>query len=172
MPDPGIIIRRPETEADHAAIRSLCRAYRESLARRATHCPDIVEKYYSERSYEALLIQLPALHARPKGALFLACLNASPVGCAMTHEVAPGRAEIKRLYVSRQARGHGAARLLIRAAMEQAREDGHAEMVLDTMAWLHEAIALYERLGFTPCAPFYDPEPRYAPHLRFFSHPL
>ncbi|MEO0746666.1 MAG: hypothetical protein AAFY49_15075 [Pseudomonadota bacterium] len=53
--------------------------------------------------------------------------------------------------------------------MRRAAADGYGRMVLDTIAPLTEAIALYERLGFAPCAPFYNPDPAFAPHLRFFD---
>ncbi|MEZ5716014.1 MAG: GNAT family N-acetyltransferase [Paracoccaceae bacterium] len=169
---PQLTLRQPASPADHAALRTLCRAYRDSLVRRATPCPDIVETYYAEEAYEALLTQLPEKHARPDGALFLALLDEVPIGCGMTHRIDATTCEIKRVYTAPAARGHGAATALVTAAMEQARADGYGRMVLDTMAWLSEAIALYTRLGFTECAPFYTPEPRFARHLRFFSRTL
>jgi GNAT superfamily N-acetyltransferase len=167
-----LTLRQPGSDADHAAIRQLCRAYRDSLARRAAPCPDIVEMYYSEKSYEALLMQLPQLHARPDGALFLALLGDRPVGCGMTRRIDTRTSEIKRVYVTPAARGHGAARAIVGAAIDQARADGYARMALDTMAWLTEAIALYESLGFAPCAPFHDPGPEFAPFIRFYDRAL
>lgn len=167
-----LTLRQPETEADHAATRQLCRLYRDSLARRATACPAIVENYYEEAAYEALLTQLPQKHARPDGAMFLALLDDDPVGCGMTHRIDSTTCEIKRVYVTPAARGHGAARAIVHAAMDQARADGYATMVLDTMAWLSEAIALYRKLGFAEAPPFYTPDPAFAPHIRFFARAL
>jgi hypothetical protein len=45
-------------------------------------------------------------------------------------------------------------------------------MVLDTMRVLPEAIALYRALGFSPCVPFYDPDPRFADDILFFGKDL
>ena len=84
----------------------------------------------------------------------------------------PGTTEIKRGVVDPAARGTGAGRMLVTEAMTRARDDGYTRMVLDTIAPLTEAIALYKRLGFAPCAPFYDPEPYFVPYFSFFDYPL
>lgn len=84
----------------------------------------------------------------------------------------PGVTEIKRVFVDPIARGLGAGRALMREGMERARADGYTRMVLDTIVPLTEAIALYEALGFKPCTPFYEPDPAFAPHLRFFDFDL
>ena len=167
-----LTIRQPASEADHAAIRQLCRAYRELLAERATSLPEIVESYYGKASYEKLLARLPKTHARPRGAMFLAHLGDTPVGCGMTRRIDGETSEIKRVFVAPEARGHGAATAIFEAAMDQARADGYSRMVLDTMVWLTEAIALYGKLGFAPCPPFYKPDPRFTGHILYFSRPL
>jgi hypothetical protein len=43
---------------------------------------------------------------------------------------------------------------------------------LDTVHTLTEAIALYERSGFSPASPFYEPDPAYVETLRFYDCPL
>ncbi|WP_322865558.1 GNAT family N-acetyltransferase [Aquicoccus sp. G2-2] len=167
-----LTLRQPATAEDHAAIRALCRAYRDQLTERASECPQIVENYYDQSSYEALLKRLPALHARPDGALFLALIDGTPVGCGMTHRIDAATCEIKRVFVSPEARGHGAATAIFDAAITQAKADGYRLMVLDTMIWLREAIALYAKLGFDDAAPFYVPAPEFAPYIRFFARAL
>lgn len=74
----------------------------------------------------------------------------------MTHEIAPGICEIKRVFTTQDARGHGLAKAICIAAMDQARSDGHRRMVLDTMKVLPEAIGLYKTLDFRAAPPFYD----------------
>jgi putative acetyltransferase len=76
---------------------------------------------------------------------------------------------VKRIFVDPAARGTGAGRGLTLGAIEQARADGYDRLCLDTFATLTEAIALYERLGFSPCPPFYDPDPELSGKLRFFD---
>ncbi|MEM6372902.1 MAG: GNAT family N-acetyltransferase [Pseudomonadota bacterium] len=164
---------RPGVPADIKDIARLCWAYRALLVARSTDMPPIVDRYYAADTYEAMIADLPRIHARPKGDILLAELDGAVVGCAMYYPLAtPGETEIKRVYVDPAARGTGAGRALMQAAMEGARRDGYDRAVLDTIAPLTEAIALYHRLGFQPCAPFYEPDPEFAPFLRFFDHPL
>lgn len=170
MPKPTI---RSATPADAGEIARLCWAYRDVLIARSTGLPPMVDAYYAADSFDAMIAGLPRVHARPGGYILLAILDGSVVGCAMYYPLStPGDTEIKRVYVEPGARGTGAGRALMQGALEGARTDGYTRAVLDTIAPLREAIALYERLGFQPCAPFYDPDPVFAPHLRFFEYPL
>src|SRR3954471_1280752 len=57
-------------------------------------------------------------------------------------------AEIKRMYVLPEARGRGAARALLVALEDAARELGYALARLDTGRSQHHARALYESAGY------------------------
>lgn len=167
-----LTIRTAATEADLAAVRALCRDYRALLDARWPDHPQFLARYYNEADFEDLLARLPQLHRAPEGAIFVADLAGEIVGCGMTHKIADGVCEIKRVFVGDAARGHGAGRRLCEAAMAQARADGYGRMVLDTTTRLTEAIGLYERLGFAPIAPFYDPPEDFAENLLFFGRDL
>lgn len=67
------------------------------------------------------------------------------------------RCELKRLYCRDAFRGLGLGERLTRETMDFARARGFTRIVLDTHASFHAAIALYERLGFTPGAPHNEP---------------
>lgn len=67
---------------------------------------------------------------------------------------ADGDAEIKRMYVSPQARGQGLARKVLAALEVDARAAGRTRMVLETGTKLPEAISLYLSSGYQPCAGF------------------
>jgi len=56
--------------------------------------------------------------------------------------------ELQKMYFSPLVRGKGLAKKLALQAMEFAREQGFKRCYLETTAFLTEAIALYERLGF------------------------
>ncbi|WP_299206958.1 GNAT family N-acetyltransferase [uncultured Tateyamaria sp.] len=159
--------------SDMDDVARLCWAYRDLLIERSVDLPQMVEAYYAKDSYAALVADLPRIHARPKGDILVAKLGNQIVGCAMYYPLtAAGTTEIKRVYVAPAARGSGAGRALIQESIARAKADGYARVVLDTMNGLTEAIALYERLGFQPCPPYYDAEPSFLPYLRFFEHPL
>jgi GNAT superfamily N-acetyltransferase len=68
--------------------------------------------------------------------------------------------EVKRVYVAPEARGRGASRALMAELERLARQRGAARLVLQTGDRQHEAIALYERLGYRPVGVF-------APYTRF-----
>ena len=143
-----IEIALAESPEDIEAIRQLCRDF--VAWQRANH-PEhraAIDAYFEPVAFERMLADLPRLHGRPKGALLLGRVDGRPAGCVMSHEIEPGVAEMKRLFVAESARGHGLGRRLVEALMDQARADGHRRMRLDTAFFLATAIALYRRLGF------------------------
>jgi len=76
-------------------------------------------------------------------------------GCVAVRTLAPGTAEMKRLFVRSDARGRGVGRQLAMAAIEHARAGGHTRLLLDTIAErMGEAVSLYRSLGFRECAPY------------------
>lgn len=56
---------------------------------------------------------------------------------------------MQKMYFLPAIRGKGLAKKLALMAMEQAREMGFKRCYLETTAFLKEAIALYEHLGFS-----------------------
>jgi len=95
------------------------------------------------------LATLPGLYAPPGGVLLLAQENDDPVGCVAIRPLTyPKIAELKRLYVRPQYRGHGIGKSLCMLALERARVSGYKRIRLDTISYMHEAKTLYKSLGF------------------------
>lgn len=67
----------------------------------------------------------------------------APLSCSE-----PDICELQKMYFLPVVRGKGLAKRLALQAMDFAREQGFARCYLETTAFLTEAIALYERLGF------------------------
>ncbi len=83
------------------------------------------------------------------GVVLVAAGADTPVGCVVVTAPSDGSVEIKRLWVDPAVRGRGVASALVRAALDHAGEAGAGTVLLSVWEWRTNAIALYERLGFT-----------------------
>jgi GNAT superfamily N-acetyltransferase len=111
----------------------------------------------SFQGYEAEVAGLPGKYGPPLGELMLACAPAGDaLGCVALRPL-EGTAvcEMKRLYVRPAARGHGIGAALVAAVIGCAEELGYAEMKLDTLAGMQDALALYKRFGFLEIPAYY-----------------
>lgn len=88
-----------------------------------------------------------ALNRLHDGTTFVvAYLDGEPVGCGALRP--PG--EVKRMYVDPTRRGAGIGRAILADLEARAAKAGYDRLVLETSIRQPEAIALYERAGFTP----------------------
>ena len=147
MEAPPFTIAVATTPDDLRAIWTLFQAYAMSLP---------VDLAY--QGFAAELAGLPGAYAPPTGALLLARGgDGTPLGCvALRAMETSGCSEMKRLYVSPEARGMGLGRSLAQAVIDAARNAGYRELRLDTLPSMTDAQGLYQRLGFVPTAPYYD----------------
>jgi putative acetyltransferase len=113
--------------------------------------------YPSESNH---LVDVDALAA--SDALFLvARRNGELLGSIAFRIIAPGHAEIKRMFVRTQARGNGVGRRLLEALEDAARQRNVDHISLETGIRQPEAIGLYRASGYRDCPPFgtYTPDP-------------
>src|SRR2546421_30398 len=130
---------------DRAIVEALFREYVASLAE------DI-----SFQNVDDELSMLPGKYARPTGAVLIARVGTDVAGAVAYRMVEPGVAEMKRLYVRPAFRGSGLGRELANELIEDARVRGYRTMLLDTLASMSSARALYRDLGFSAVASYYD----------------
>ena len=102
------------------------------------------------------LEQLPEMYGPPAGALFLALDGKEMAGTVAVRRVSDDACEMKRLYVRPAFRASGLGRTLAQAAIDAGRALGYRRMVLDTLAGMTEARALYASLGFTEIPAYYE----------------
>jgi ribosomal protein S18 acetylase RimI-like enzyme len=105
---------------------------------------------------ERELAELPGAYAPPRGRLLLARVDGQTAGCVALRPLGPDVCEMKRLYVRPAFRGAGAGRALVESVLAEAKSVGYRRMVLDTLATMESAQALYRAFGFRPASPYYD----------------
>ena len=139
-----VVITLANLDSDIETVRRLFRAYAESL-------PFSLDF----QGFQAELAGLPAPYNPPAGCLLIARRGSAPVGVVGLKPLAPGIAEIKRLYVIPAARGTGLGRALAQRAVAEARAKGYGSLRLDThRPSMAAAMALYRRLGFIEIPPY------------------
>ena len=106
------------------------------------------------QSFDKEMAEFPGEYAPPTGCILVAKVDGCVAGCVCLRQFQPGICEMKRLYVDPKYRGHGLGRSLVEALIKHARTNEYERMRLDTLAGMHEAIALYRALGFQECTPY------------------
>lgn len=91
----------------------------------------------------------------PSGALVLAYAGERAVGCACVRSKGAGIAELKRMYVKPEFRGHQLGKLLLERSVSIARDLGYEKLRLDTLASMTGARKLYESFGFGTIPAYY-----------------
>jgi GNAT superfamily N-acetyltransferase len=87
-------------------------------------------------------------------AFFLLRADSVPAGCGGIQLMDAEYGEIKRMYVRRQFRGSGFAKLILSHLAEYARSQNIWVLRLETGIYQQEAIGLYEAEGFYRIPPF------------------
>src|SRR5262249_41701160 len=98
----------------------------------------------------------------PAGLLLVARLRGEPIGCGALKLQGDVPFYIKRMWVSREARGPGRGGRLLAELEDQARRGGAEVVSLETNKTLTEAASLYRSAGYAEVEAFND-EP-YAHH--------
>ena len=80
--------------------------------------------------------------------VFIIYLNEKVVACGCFKKYNSNTVELKRMFVSPEARGLGLAQQIIKELEEEARTQGFKTMILETLYRQVEAINLYQKVGF------------------------
>jgi DNA-binding MarR family transcriptional regulator/GNAT superfamily N-acetyltransferase len=136
-----------ETDPDHPDARRCIQAYYTELAQRSNGRFDPRTSLPADR-HELM---------PPNGAFLVAYLYGEPVGCGGVKRP-PGEraADIKRMWVARQARGLGVGRRLLEALEARARNSGATHARLETNRVLDEALGMYRSAGYVEVPAFND----------------
>ena len=84
--------------------------------------------------------------------VIVAYQDTTPVGCGAIKRFDGDSMEVKRMYVSPEVRGKGVATSILLALEEWAKSLGYEKCILETGTLQIEAIALYEKKGYSVVA--------------------
>ena len=148
--DPGLMVRPAGRSADEVkALAGLLADYHlRTEAEKVSPVDGVAglpERYRSEVSDPQAAFRGDAVLTAVSGSQ----TAGAPVGCVVVTAPVEGRSEIKRLWVAPEARGRGAASRLVEAALAHASRSGVRAVRLSVWRWRTDAVALYERFGFT-----------------------
>ncbi|MEK6476828.1 GNAT family N-acetyltransferase [Catalinimonas sp. 4WD22] len=145
MQTENIHIIEASSEEDYTLGRLLFMQYAEGIG-----IPLSFQKFEDE------LAHLQSMYARPKGVLLLAKQDdGQTLGCVAVRPLEPNVAELKRMYVTEQARGSGTGRKLLQRALDLSKELGYDFIRLDTLSNMLPAIHLYREAGFYEIPAYY-----------------
>ena len=144
------IIRPPQTPEEWAEIPALLLDYRNEF-----------DDETCFTSFEEEMADIERVYNTPDSQLFIAIEESDKkiVGCVAMRTLAPGVAEMKRLYVVPSCRGLHLGEDLALEILSYAEEKNYDRMLLDTMNEMHAAQKLYRQLGFTKIEPYRDQDP-------------
>jgi putative acetyltransferase len=124
---------------------------------------DVINLIAASDEYLASLYPAESNHSldiaslgRPEVTFFVARLDGKAVGCGAILRDKKEYAEIKRMFVARDARGTGVGRRILEKLEAAAIEQGYTMLRLETGVSQPEAIALYRSSGFVEIEPFGD----------------
>ena len=80
--------------------------------------------------------------------------DGTPLGCGALRALGDGVAEVKRMYVTPDARGRGVSKAVLAALEEAAQERGWTTLRLETGPLQPEAVGLYSGAGYRPIPAF------------------
>ncbi len=124
-------------EKDFETGRALFREYAQSLS---------VDLRFQNFSNE--LESIAEQYNLPSGGLYLAFFDGLPAGCAGVRKFDDETAELKRMFVKDEYRGHKIGVKLLQLAIGLAKQLGYSKLRLDTLEDMAKAQQLYRSFGF------------------------
>ena len=142
-------IRRCSTDSDFSSAIQITKDYVEWLS---------IDLAFQDIDEE--LENFPSMYGPPDGLFLLAKHRSEIVGGVGLRRLTTEVCEMKRLFVYDSFKGKGVGKKLCSEIIEEAKDMGYEKMRLDTLGRMHEAMSLYESLGFKEIDPYrFNPDP-------------
>jgi ribosomal protein S18 acetylase RimI-like enzyme len=140
---PDITLKIATTNQEFTDAEQLFREYASSLE---------IDLAFQDFAKELTIIGVQ--YNKPSGALILAYSDIEAVGCAAVRKLDDETAELKRMYVKPQFRGHKIAQKLLQLSLDIARDLHYKKIRLDTIPSMTSAQKLYLSNGFYVIEPY------------------
>jgi putative acetyltransferase len=140
----GLLIRAFQP-GDHAAVRDLVVDVNRELAPAAMRA---AFEDYITRSLNEEIDRIPEYYRERGGGFWVALDGDTLVGTFGLERLDSEVAELRRMYVHRERRRSGIARLMLRRAEEVCREEGCRRLTLSTSQLQEAALAFYRGNGY------------------------
>lgn len=108
-------------------------------------------EYVKSLGVTADVKEFEGLEKKYKGegeAMYIAFVDSKPAGCVAIRRVDASTAEMKRLYVRPDFRRTGLGMSMAKIVVEEAKENGYKQLLLDSLPSMESAKQLYNVLGF------------------------
>ena len=108
-----------------------------------------IEQYFEIEEADERVFHDPFKEiVEPGGQIFFVIVNGKPLGTCSVMRLDDQVYEIAKMAVSSEAQGRGHSNLLMKSAIEFAKQAGADKLILLSNTRLKAAIALYEKFGF------------------------
>ena len=139
----NIVYRTAHTENEFEQARILFKEYAGALG------VDL-----SFQDFEKELETIHVQYNKPDGGLLLVYINDTPMACAAVRRSDERTAELKRMYVKSEYRGHRIGVELLKRSLSMANQLGYKKIRLDTLENMIKAQELYKSFGFYIIPPY------------------
>ncbi|EFC35982.1 acetyltransferase [Naegleria gruberi] len=99
-----------------------------------------IEKYYFTNNGYLEIVELNSNSSSIESKIIASC---------GIYKLSESKCELRKMYLREEYRGKGLGRKLLERAIEKAKEMNYKQMELETASVLVEALALYEKFGFS-----------------------
>lgn len=148
-------LRQAISDNDFAQVRTLAEHYAawdvDLTTRLGIPAEDLLSFQHDYR-VEALR----ARYGGPPSIMLLVSDAGVPAACGAVDLSYPPHAEIKTLYVAPESRGRGLGSRILQRLLAEAQAQGFAEVRLETVSFMADAIRLYQSFGFAECPAYYE----------------
>jgi GNAT superfamily N-acetyltransferase len=141
---PRLCIGSPSNEAEWADAERLVGEHVDWLASALN-----LSARASQHDSNEELDSLASFYREPAGRFLVGSVNGVASGITGVYMMEPDTAELRRVWVTPAARGHGLAPAMLQAAIDTAKDLGARRIWLETArGHMDTAIAMYTRAGF------------------------